>query len=83
MRYDTRYRSSSSLFNWSFPTGVKWLVISNVAVYVIYFFGSYVRGEPIFGSLELVPADVTRGAVWQLVTYLFLHDLRKHLAHPV
>ena len=75
MRYDTRYRTSSSLFNWSFPTGVKWLVISNVAVYLIYFFGSYLRGEPIFGSLELVPADVVRGSVWQLVTYLFLHDL--------
>jgi membrane associated rhomboid family serine protease len=75
MRYDTRYRSSSSLFNWSFPTGVKWLVISNVAIYLIYFFGSYMRGEPIFNSLRLVPADVVRGSVWQLVTYLFLHDL--------
>ena len=40
MRYDTRYRSRSSLFNWSFPTGVKWLIISNVAVYLVYFFGS-------------------------------------------
>lgn len=76
MRYDTRYRTSSSLFNWSFPPGVKWLIISNVAVYLIYFFGSYLRGEPIFGSLELVPADVVRGSVWQLFTYLFVHDLR-------
>ena len=75
MRYDTRYRSSSSLFNWSFPTGVKWLIISNVAVYIVYFFGSYMRGEPIFGSLELMPSSVIRGSVWQLVTYLFLHDL--------
>ena len=75
MRYDTRYRSRSSLFNWSFPTGVKWLVISNVAVYLVYFFGSYFRGEPIFGSLELVPAMVIRGAFWQLFTYLFLHSL--------
>jgi membrane associated rhomboid family serine protease len=75
MRYDTRYRSRSSLFNWSFPSGVKWLIISNVAVYLVYFFGSYVRGEPIFGSLELMPAAVIRGAVWQLVTYLFLHSL--------
>lgn len=75
MRYDTRYRSRSSLFNWSFPSGVKWLIITNVAVYLVYFFGSYVRGEPIFGSLELMPAAVIRGAVWQLVTYLFLHSL--------
>lgn len=75
MRYDTRYRSRSSLFNWSFPTGVKWLVISNVAVYIVYFFGSWIKGEPIFGSLELMPSAVIRGAFWQLVTYLFLHSL--------
>jgi membrane associated rhomboid family serine protease len=54
---------------------VKWLVISNVAIYLIYFFGSLVNKAPIFGSLELTPADVVRGAVWQLVTYLFLHSL--------
>jgi membrane associated rhomboid family serine protease len=75
MRYDTRYRSRSSLFNWSFPTGVKWLVISNVAVYIVYFFGSWIKGEPIFGSLELMPSAVIRGAFWQPVTYLFLHSL--------
>lgn len=75
MRYDTRYRSRSSLFNWSFPDGVKWLIISNVAIYLVYFFGSWMRGEPIFGALELTPAAVIRGEVWQLVTYLFLHSL--------
>jgi membrane associated rhomboid family serine protease len=75
MRYDTRYRSRSSLFNWSFPSGVKWLIISNVAIYIVYFFGSWMRGEPIFGSLELMPSAVIHGAVWQLVTYLFLHSL--------
>jgi len=75
MRYDTRYRSPSFLFNWSFPTGVKWLIITNVAVYLVYFFGSMIRGEPIFDSLLLMPSAVIRGAVWQLVTYLFLHSL--------
>jgi membrane associated rhomboid family serine protease len=75
MRYDTRYRSRSSLFNWSFPTGVKWLIISNVAVYIVYFFGSMIRGEPIFDSLVLMPSAVMHGAIWQLFTYLFLHSL--------
>src|SRR5579862_1571559 len=75
MRYDTRYRSRSSLFNWSFPTGVKWLVISNVAVYLVYFFGSLINRAPIFSSLELTPALAIRGEIWQLVTYLFLHSL--------
>ena len=75
MRYDTRYRSRSALFNWSIGDGVKWLIIANVAVYLIYFFGSLFRGEPIFESLVLQPSAVMHGAIWQLVTYLFLHSL--------
>lgn len=75
MRYPTSYRSRSFLFNWSLPTGVKWLILSNIAVYIVYFFGSWMRGEPIFTSLELMPSAVIHGAIWQLVTYLFLHSL--------
>jgi membrane associated rhomboid family serine protease len=80
MRYDTRYRSRSSLFNWSLPAGVKWLIISNVALFVGFFFISRIVHEPgnsVYTRLliDLVPAVVIRGAVWQLVTYLFLHDL--------
>lgn len=75
MRYDTRFRRTSSLFNWSFPPGVKWLVITNVAVYLIYFFGSMINGAPIFENLILMPSAVIHGAIWQLVTYLFLHSL--------
>jgi membrane associated rhomboid family serine protease len=75
MRYDTRYRSRSSLFYSSFPTGVKWLIIANVAVYLVYFFGSFFQGDEIFQGLKLVPRDVVHGEIWQLVTYLFLHSL--------
>ena len=75
MRYDTRFRGSSSRFYWSFPSGVKWLIIANVAIYLIYFFGSFVRGDEIFRSLMLTPAEFIRGALWQPVTYLFLHSL--------
>jgi membrane associated rhomboid family serine protease len=73
MRYDTRYRSSSSFFNSSLPNGVKWLLISNVAVYLIYFF-AVDRLPGLFFPLQLIPHMVISGAVWQLVTYLFLHD---------
>jgi membrane associated rhomboid family serine protease len=75
MRYDTRFRSTASLFNWSFPPGVKWLVISNVAVYLIYFFGARIVGDGPFIPLKLVPEMVMHLAIWQLVTYLFLHSL--------
>jgi membrane associated rhomboid family serine protease len=59
---------------------VKWLVISNVAVYCVFFFIGRIAGNAGNGLytswlLDLVPAAVIRGAVWQLVTYLFLHDL--------
>ncbi|MDQ1470291.1 MAG: hypothetical protein QOJ99_1771 [Bryobacterales bacterium] len=75
MRYDTRYRSRSSLFYSSFPSGVKWLIIANVAVYLVYFFGSFLQGDEIFRGLKLVPNDVAHGEIWQLFTYLFLHSL--------
>ncbi len=74
MRYDTRYRTASSLFNWSFPTGVKWLVISNVALYFIFFLIHRTSGDGLFIPFELVPTMVLHGAVWQLATYLFLHS---------
>jgi membrane associated rhomboid family serine protease len=74
MRYDTRYRSRSSLFNWSFPSGVKWLIIVNTAIWIFYFFAYRWIGDGLFIPLKLVPAMVVRGAVWQPVTYLFLHD---------
>jgi membrane associated rhomboid family serine protease len=75
MSYDTRFRSRSFQFSSSFPDGVKWLIGANVAVYLVYFFGSMLRGEPIFESLVLMPFAVLHGAVWQVVTYLFLHSL--------
>ena len=74
MRYDTRYRSRSSLFNWSFPSGVKWLIVVNVAIWIFYFFASRWIGDGLFIPLKLIPAMVVRGAIWQPVTYLFLHD---------
>ncbi len=74
MRYDTRYRSSASLFNWSFPTGVKWLVITNTALFLVYFFAIRSTGDSLFVPLKLVPTMVMHGAVWQLFTYLFLHS---------
>ncbi len=54
---------------------MKWLILANVAVYLIYFFGSFFRGDEILGFLKLVPVEVLHGAIWQPVTYLFLHSL--------
>ena len=76
MRYDTRFRNRSSFFGSGFPNGVKWLIVANVAVYLVSFFGSLLSGDVLFSSLALRPWDVVhRGAIWQLGTYLFLHSL--------
>ncbi|MBS1858350.1 MAG: rhomboid family intramembrane serine protease [Acidobacteria bacterium] len=62
-----------------FPAGVKWLLIVNTAVFVL----TGLLG-PRFASdiriLELAPvAVVFHFAIWQLVTYLFLHGGIWHL----
>lgn len=59
----------------SFPTGVKWLLISNTALFVLYFLAVRVGFGHAFHSFGLIPAAVLKSfAIWQLVTYLFLHD---------
>ncbi len=77
MRYDTRYRSVGSSFSSYVPTGVKWLLISNTAVWLLYFLcGMASPGLfQLFNRFALVPREVVQHfAVWQLVTYLFLHS---------
>jgi membrane associated rhomboid family serine protease len=58
---------------------VKWLLIANVAVFVATSLTKTVAGfdvmERFFGPLALVPRDVVeRGWLWQLATYMFLHQ---------
>jgi len=74
MSLGTRYRESASLLFPSFPPGVKWLIVANVAVYIFnfFFFDSALHGFLL--SLDLMPSAVVyRGAIWQLATYMFMH----------
>jgi membrane associated rhomboid family serine protease len=75
MRYDTRYRSTGSSFSSYLPTGVKWLLISNTALFVLYFFANQAGFGQIFRLFALVPRTVVESfTIWQLGTYMFLHD---------
>lgn len=81
MRYSTRYRLNSFFSANNFPDGVKWLIISNVAVFLLAYLaaGSNLL-ESVFPWLALRPYYVVhRFAVWQLFTYLFLHGGVMHL----
>ncbi len=64
------YRPPSGLF----PSGVKWLLISNITLFVLYFFATRFEWGSLWYPLGLTPGEVLRGHVWQLVAYVFLHD---------
>ncbi len=75
MRYDTRYRSTRSNFSNYLPSGVKWLLITNTAIFVLYFFANQAGFGQFFNLFALVPQAVVHHlAIWQLGSYLFLHD---------
>jgi len=74
MRYNSRYRTSYPYSSF-FPTGVKWLLITNIALFVLYFFTWRTEAGQIFRLFALSPGAVIGNfAVWQLFTYMFLHD---------
>lgn len=67
----TYLRGSSNYF----PQGVKWLLIANIGLFLLQFFAGMFGASGIFRPFYLSPIEVvTQLAVWQLVTYLFLHD---------
>ena len=59
------------------PSGVKWLLIANCSVFVLQYLAAHSGYGQIFNDFWLWPrAVLTLPAVWQLVTYMFLHDPR-------
>src|SRR5579859_6253787 len=78
MRYDTRYRTFNS-FSSYMPAGVKWLLISNVAIFLVSYIGGPAVNEHLL-LLSLAPVMVLKHfALWQLVTYMFLHGSIEHI----
>ncbi len=63
-----------------FPTGLKWLLIANCGIFVAWFLLRTTSAAVFFDNFKLVPAEVVQTfAVWQLVTYMFLHATMWHL----
>src|SRR5438093_3787719 len=77
MRYDPRYRS----YNYSsyFPAGVKWLLITDVAIFLLSCIGGSAVSRHLL-LLALTPIAVLEHfAIYQLVTYMFLHGGIGHI----
>lgn len=67
--------SSYATSSMSVPPGVKWLLISNTAIFVIYYLATLFGFASLFSPFRLVPEQTVQGLhVWQPFTYLFLHD---------
>lgn len=58
------------------PPGVKWLLIVTVGAFLVYYFADlFDVGEGFFDWLVLSPSRIIGSlAVWQLVTWMFLHN---------
>jgi membrane associated rhomboid family serine protease len=73
-----RYTRSSG-FGY-FPPGVKWLIISNCAIFVLWFLGGGALQRFLTFHFALIPeAVVYLFQLWQFVTYMFLHGGLTHL----
>ena len=72
-----RFQSRSSLYGY-FPLGIKWLLISNTVVFLIWTLGPAGFQQDVLTYLALNKVISIR-LVWQLFTYLFLHGGVFHL----
>jgi len=74
MAYSTRSYARPYSLSGGLPPGIKWLLISNTAIFLLQWFAGGSSLGVIFRYLALVPEQVvTHLFVWQLATYLFLH----------
>ena len=68
--YARGYSNSGNVTN-----GVKWLLIANFAVFILYFFAVRTDLDLLFRECVLRPSEVVfHFKIWQLFTWLFLHD---------
>jgi membrane associated rhomboid family serine protease len=80
-----RYSSRATAFSYSFGPGpltpaVKWLIIANVAMFVITLIDGARATPQLFEWLGLIPERVLEQRwIWQPVTYMFLHGGPVHL----
>ncbi|HEX4807440.1 MAG TPA: rhomboid family intramembrane serine protease [Bryobacteraceae bacterium] len=63
-----------------FPAGLKWLLIVNLGIFFINFILQASDAGRFLQNFALVPASVVQTfAIWQVVTYMFLHASIGHI----
>ncbi|MBM4033163.1 MAG: rhomboid family intramembrane serine protease [Planctomycetes bacterium] len=68
-----------------FSSAVKWLIVTNVAVFIAQLYFKQAHGVDLAEYLGVVPRQVVeRLHVWQVFTYMFLHStLADHILHII
>jgi len=75
-----RFTYRRSFFSGYFTTGVKWLLIINTAVFLLWAIGGRAVQSHLLTLFALTPELTIRNfMVWQVFTYLFLHGGTWHL----
>lgn len=75
MAYYTRPRTPDPFFASRSLAGVKWLLVLNIALYLLSFAATQSGYGALFYPFGLIPRMVLDSfALWQPITYLFLHD---------
>jgi membrane associated rhomboid family serine protease len=73
------YHASSLIYGY-LPRGIKWLLISNTAIFLVYFLGGQTVEHYMTAWLALTAQGAIKTLmVWQVVTYLFLHGGIGHI----
>jgi len=80
MSFRSRTREIGAFYIPGFPKGVKWLLISNIAIFILTFFADRAGfGGPLV-FLKLIPVAVVKDFfIWQLASYAFLHQGFGHI----
>src|SRR6516164_5028437 len=74
MAYSDRSYARGFLSSHGLPPAIKWLLISNVGIFLVTFFLGVANADGFMRYFGLTPSDVaTRFFLWQFVTYMFLH----------
>jgi len=80
MSFRSRTRAAGIFYVPGFPKGVKWLLITNVAVFILGYFAGLAKLDRPLAYLALTPMAVVKDFyIWQLATYLFLHGGFGHI----
>ncbi len=74
MAYSTRSYARPYAMSGGLPWGIKWLLIVNVAIFLLGYFSRGTRVEDFLSYFALVPEAVVKLLfIWQIATYMFLH----------